>query len=157
MSCSSWRRCVSAFFLVLFRGEQIREVLRRCIEKGNEVLQRRLERRQEHGPKLLLAGHRGELLLDRFAIEDLALDDPGLYAELLVLFAKIANDLRSCRGVLIAPGDAGHPDQRVLERRTPLEAFEGLLNQSVLDDTVVHARLTESRAELVDVFDLHAL
>ena len=48
----------------LFGGEHVDEVLGGCLEESDELLERRLERREQHGAELVLAGHRRELVLD---------------------------------------------------------------------------------------------
>ena len=50
--------------LPLFGGEDVDEVLGRCLEKSDELLERRLERREQHGAELVFARHRCELVLD---------------------------------------------------------------------------------------------
>src|SRR5579862_5501887 len=46
------------------RRQEVDEVLGRSREQGDEALKRRLHRREERGPKLVLAGHGRELVLD---------------------------------------------------------------------------------------------
>src|SRR5450755_2287933 len=81
--------------LALFRRQHVDEVLRRGREQGHELLQRRLQRREQHGSKLVLSGHRRELVLDCFRVEERAFDEPGLDLELLArsVLAERLHDL----------------------------------------------------------------
>ena len=69
--------------LTLLRRQDVDEVLSGGVEEHDELLERRLKRREQRGAELVLAGHRRELGLDGFAVEHLALDETGLDLELL--------------------------------------------------------------------------
>src|SRR5215207_1765990 len=75
--------------LALFGGERVDEVLCRCVEEHDELLERRLESGQKLRPELVLAGHVGELTLDGLAVEDRPVDEARLHLELLARLASV--------------------------------------------------------------------
>ena len=108
--------------------------------------------------ELVLAGHRRELVLDGFRVEDAALDEAGFDLELLVRSLRNAlTTLAAALGILVAPGDAGHADERVVELVAARRVLERLLDERVLDDPVLDAALAELVAELGHLLDGHPL
>ena len=95
----------------------------------------------------------------RLRVENRALDEPGLDLELLprgVLLEGL-DDLGGGAGVLVAPGDARHADEDVVELLLVRRVLEGVLDERVLDDLVLDAGLAELGPELRDVLHRHPL
>ena len=59
------------------------------------------------------------------------------------------DDLGGRARVLVAPRDAGHADERVVELRLVRRVLEGVLDERVLDDLVLDAALRNSARSLV--------
>ena len=81
--------------------------------------------------------------------------------ELLAGFAgvllELLDDLRGRRGILVAPRDAGHAHEDVVQLGAVRRVLEGLLDERVLDDLVLDAGLAEAGAERGRLLDGHPL
>ena len=73
------------------------------------------------------------------------------------ILAERLHDLGGRARVLVAPGDARHADERVVQLGLERRVLEGVLDERVLDDLVLDAGLAELGAELGDVLDGHPL